>query len=152
VSAPTTEPALEHHEIRSGYLALFRNRHFMALWIAQIFSQLADRAVFVLFVAVLTAQQALTGNATGAAQMTSLLYVAFTIPAILLSPLAGVYVDRWSNRAILVGSNIARGLLVSLIALPVVANSQFLAYRLPFLTSVGTQFFGPAEGAAIPGW
>jgi len=122
----------------------------MALWIAQIFSQLADRAVFVLFVAVLTAQQALTGNLTGAAQMTSLLYVAFTIPAILLSPLAGVYVDRWSNRAILVGSNIARGLLVSLIALPVVAKSPFLAYTLAFLISVGTQFFGPAEAAAIP--
>src|SRR4029453_18994522 len=143
VSAPITEPALEQElQIRSGYISLFRNRHFMALWIAQIFSQLADRAVFVLFVAVLTAQQALSSNPTGAAQMTSLLYVAFTIPAIVLSPLAGVYVDRWSNRATLVLSNIPLGLIVSLIALPVVAKSQLAAYTLAFLVSVGAQFFG----------
>jgi MFS family permease len=122
----------------------------MSLWIAQIFSQLADRAVFVLFVAILTQQQALVENPTGAAQMTSILYVAFTIPAVVLSPVAGVYVDRWSNRAILVLSNIARGLFVSLIALPVVAKSVLVAYALAFSISVGTQFFGPAEAAAIP--
>lgn len=66
----------------------------MSLWIAQVFSQFADRAVFVLFVAILTLQQ--SHNAvlaeSGAAQMTSWLYVAFTIPAVLLSPIAGVYV------------------------------------------------------------
>ena len=124
----------------------------MSLWIAQIFSQLADRAVFVLFVAILTAQQALRplGDETGAAQLTSLLYVAFTIPAVVLSPVAGVYVDRWPNRAILSISNVLRGLLVCLVALPVVGKSAFLTYSLAFLISVGTQFFGPAEAAAIP--
>ncbi len=93
----------------------------MSLWLAQIFSQFADRAVFVLFVAVLTAQQIANGainqsSRIGAAEMTSLLYVAFTIPAILLSPLAGVYVDRWSNKAILIGSNLARGIFVGLVS------------------------------------
>jgi len=124
----------------------------MCLWTAQVFSQLADRAVFVLFVAILTAQQALGVHtpATGAAEMTSLLYVAFTIPAVVLSPVAGVYVDRWSNRAVLVFSNLARGFFVSLIALPWVANSAKPAYALAFLISVGSQFFGPAETASIP--
>lgn len=153
MSSPKIEPARQPaHDIRSGYGALFRNQQFMSLWIAQVFSQLADRAVFVLFVAVLTAQQtyAEAESSTGAAQMTSLLYVAFTIPAIVLSPLAGVFVDRWSNRAILTVSNLCRCLLVSLIALPVVSRSPVLAYTLAFLISVGTQFFGPAEAAAIP--
>jgi MFS family permease len=122
----------------------------MSLWIAQIFSQLADRAVFVLFVAILTAQQAVQGEGSGAAQLTSLLYVAFTIPAIMLSPLAGVYVDRWSNRAVLVISNIARGVFVALVALPFVAKSPVAAYTLAFLISIGSQFFGPAETSAIP--
>ncbi len=96
----------------TGYNSLLRNRDFMFLWVAQIFSQLADRAVFVLFVAVLTAQETLSQAAptelhtpAGAAQMTSWLYVAFTIPAVLLSPLAGVYVDRASNRSVMVFSN-----------------------------------------------
>ncbi len=146
----TEDPALrQEHEIRSGYGSLFRNKQFMCLWIAQIFSQLADRAVFVLFVALLTAQQSIAGG-SGAAQLTSLLYVAFTIPAILLSPVAGVYVDRWSNRSVLVISNIVRGLFVSLVALPWVTKSPVIAYSLAFLISIGSQFFGPAETSAIP--
>src|ERR1700722_15119824 len=96
-----------------GFREVFKNRQFMSLWFAQIFSQFADRAVFVLFVAVLTAQQVSGGGFNhgenvGAAEMTSWLYVAFTIPAVLLSPLAGVYVDRWSSKAILIFSNVAR--------------------------------------------
>ncbi len=83
----------------------------MCLWTAQIFSQFADRAVFVLFVAVLTSHQIGTQQ-IGAAEMTSRLYIAFTIPAVILSPIAGVYVDRWSNKTVLIVSNLARALFV----------------------------------------
>lgn len=124
----------------------------MSLWMAQIVSQFADRAVFVLFVAVLTTIQGSTiaGHYVGAAQITSWLYVAFTIPAVILSPIAGVYVDRWSNRAVLVGSNIARGLFVALIPVPLVQRSPVAALCLAFLLSIGSQFFAPAEASAIP--
>jgi len=139
---------------KPGFKEVFRNKQFMSLWLAQIFSQFADRAVFVLFVAVLTAQQ--IGNTStsilgmGAAEMTSLLYVTFTIPAILLSPIAGVYVDRWSNKTILFISNLARGSLVSLVAVSSISNSGKLCLLLAFFISVASQFFGPAETAAIP--
>jgi MFS family permease len=135
-----------------GYSTLMRNRPFMTLWIAQIFSQFADRAVFVLFVAVLTAAQASSVRLaeTGAAEMTSFLYVAFTIPAIILSPLAGVYVDRWSQRWVMVLSNILRGIFVAAVGLRAVGHSVWLVFGLAFLSSVATQFFGPAEAASIP--
>jgi MFS family permease len=122
----------------------------MFLWIAQVFSQLADRAVFVLFVAVLTAQQLSPQGTTGAAQLTSWLYVAFTIPAIILSPVAGVFVDRWSNRAVLVLSNLARGLFVSLLAITFFHHHPMIDYMLAFCLSIGSQFFGPAETSSIP--
>lgn len=124
----------------------------MSLWIAQVFSQFADRAVFVLFVAILTLQQ--SHNAvlaeSGAAQMTSWLYVAFTIPAVLLSPIAGVYVDRWSHRSVLVLSNVFRACCVALVVLPQVSKSLVVDFALAFLISIGCQFFGPAETASIP--
>ncbi len=127
----------------------------MCLWIAQIFSQFADRAVFVLFVAVLTAQetarQAVQGHPTiGAAELTSWLYVAFTIPAVVLSPFAGVCVDRWSNRSVLVVSNLIRAFFVALVALTWVKQYPKVAFTLAFLISIGAQFFGPAETASIP--
>lgn len=139
-------------EVRHGYGSVLRNAQFMSLWIAQIFSQFSDRAVFVLFVAVLTTIQhsTIAGHYVGAAQITSWLYVAFTIPAIILSPIAGVYVDRWSNKAVLVGSNIARGIFVAMIVLPLIQKSPVAALTLAFLLSIGSQFFAPAEAAAIP--
>ncbi|MBY0550455.1 MAG: MFS transporter [Candidatus Obscuribacterales bacterium] len=136
----------------AGFGPLMKNRQFMSLWIAQIFSQFADRAVFVLFVAILTIQQ--SHNAvlaeSGAAQMTSWLYVAFTIPAVLLSPIAGVYVDRWSHRSVLVLSNLFRAFCVALVVLPQVSKSLVVDFGLAFLISIGCQFFGPAETASIP--
>jgi len=138
--------------VQHGYGSVLRNPQFMSLWIAQVFSQFADRAVFVLFVAVLTTLQhsTIAGHYVGAAQITSWLYVAFTIPAIILSPIAGVYVDRWSNKAVLVGSNIARGVFVTMILLPLVQRSPVAALTLAFFLSIGSQFFAPAEAAAIP--
>jgi MFS family permease len=131
----------------SGFQSLFHNRQFMSLWIAQIFSQFSDRAVFVLFVAVLTAHQMdkVAGHSFGAAQMTSYLYVAFTIPAVVLSPIAGVYCDRWSNRATMFFSNIARGFFVMLVALSYFKSHPIATFSLAFFLSIGSQFFGPAE-------
>jgi MFS family permease len=124
----------------------------MSLWIAQIFSQFADRVVFVLFVAVLTANEHATigGRHFESAQMTSLLYVAFTIPAILLSPMAGVYVDRWSNKAVLAFSNLFRAACICLVATPYAKASPLAAFSLAFLVSIGSQFFAPAESSSIP--
>ncbi|MBX9689761.1 MAG: MFS transporter, partial [Candidatus Obscuribacterales bacterium] len=138
---------------QGGFNSLFQNRQFMALWIAQVFSQFADRAVFVLFVAILTQSQANSSgplSQIGGAELTSWLYVAFTIPAVLLSPIAGVYVDRWSHRSVLVLSNLVRAACVALVVLPGVSQSLKMDFALAFLISVGCQFFGPAETASIP--
>lgn len=151
-SQATEKPSEGSEDKHVGYAAVLRNPQFMSLWLAQIFSQFADRAVFVLFVAVLTTVQhsTIAGREIGAAQMTSWLYVAFTIPAILLSPVAGVYVDRWSNKAVLIVSNILRAGFVALIATEFVKHSPTASFTLAFLISIGSQFFAPAETASIP--
>jgi MFS family permease len=136
----------------SGFKDLFRNRQFMCLWVAQIFSQFGDRVVFVIFVAVLTANHSVKigGFHVAAAELTSWLYVAFTIPAIVFSPIAGVYVDRLSNRMVMVVSNLVRAGGVCLVATPYVKVSPTAAFSLAFLISVGSQFFAPAESSSIP--
>jgi MFS family permease len=151
VETPASNPATDDRA-KAGFSTLFSNRQFMMLWFAQVLSQFADRAVFVLFVAVLTAAQQHSERLSelGPAMMTSLLYFAFTIPAIILSPIAGVYVDRWSQKWTMVLSNLARGVFVALVALPAVAQHVWLCFGLAFLSSVSTQFFGPAETASIP--
>lgn len=132
---------------------LWHNRNFIALWLAQVCSQLADK-IYLVFVIALTTQffqlphQSISG-------WVSAIMVAFTIPAILLGSVAGVFVDRWSKKQVLIITNLYRALLVLAVPLTTLIAagrlSGFMALLLlTFAISSLTQFFAPAEQAAIP--
>jgi MFS family permease len=139
----TPEP-VEMEKNPEGYRALFKNRTFMALWIGQVFSQLADRIIFVVFITLIVAHFGVQGS------LKSFLYIAFTIPAILLTAPAGVFVDRWHRRRTLVLTNVVRAFIVASIPLAVHAKSLMGLYACAFGISAFTQFFVPAESATIP--
>ena len=128
-----------------GYSALFANRDFCMLWVAQIFSQFADRIIFVVFVTVIAINFDPSGKSTS---LQSWLYIAFTIPAILLTSPAGVFIDRWNKKAVMIITNILRGLVILL--LPLFDKTLISLYILAFLMSSVTQFFVPAEASIIP--
>lgn len=128
-----------------GYSALFANRDFIMLWLAQIFSQFADRIIFVVFVTIIAINFDPSGKATS---MQSWLYIAFTIPAILLTAIAGVFIDIWNKKAVMIVTNILRGLIILL--LPLFDRTLISLYILAFLMSSVTQFFVPAEASIIP--
>src|SRR5574344_2826764 len=127
------------------YSALFANRDFCMLWLAQIFSQFADRIIFVVFVTIIALNFDPKGNSTS---MQSWLYIAFTIPAILLTAIAGVYIDKWNKKTVMIVTNILRGMMILL--LPLFDNTLIALYALAFLLSSVTQFFVPAEASIIP--
>jgi MFS family permease len=131
------------HALVASWLGLYRNIPFMGLWLGQLFSQLADRVIYVVFIAYLV-------HAHYTDELyTSYLYVSFTIPAILLTAIAGVFVDRLHKPTLLIVTNLLRGLLTLL--LPVAAFYGLLPlYVLAFALSMVTQFFVPAESAMIP--
>lgn len=128
-----------------GYSALFANRNFCMLWLAQIFSQFADRIIFVVFVTIIAIHFDPSGKATS---LQSWLYISFTIPAILLTAIAGVFIDRWNKKAIMIITNILRGIII--LMLPMFDNTLISLYILAFLLSSVTQFFVPAEASIIP--
>jgi len=134
-----TSPLIKKTE---GYRSLFRNKNFLFLWLGQVFSQLGDRVTFVIFVAVIAS---LFSTSTA---LQSWLYVAFTVPAILLTAIAGVFIDRWNKKYTLIITNIIRSLLI--ICLPLFSKTLFGIYSLAFLVSAVTQFFVPAEASSIP--
>ncbi|HNW26341.1 MAG TPA: MFS transporter [Candidatus Gastranaerophilaceae bacterium] len=128
-----------------GYGALFSNQSFCMLWLAQIFSQFADRIIFVVFVTIIAINFDPTGKS---ASLQSWLYIAFTIPAILLTAVAGVFIDVWNKKAVMIITNILRGIIILL--LPLFDKTLLSLYALAFLMSSVTQFFVPAEAAIIP--
>ncbi|MGF1542393.1 MAG: MFS transporter [Pleurocapsa sp.] len=143
----------------SGFTPVLHNKRFLILWSGQIFSQLADKIYLVLTIAIIASQFQLPDQPI--AKLVSPIMIAFTIPAVLFGSLAGVYVDRWQKRSVLVISNLLRGILV--LALPfllwlssgqVVGNNTPLGFivilAITFAVSTFTQFFAPAEQAVIP--
>lgn len=128
-----------------GYSALFANRDFCMLWLAQIFSQFADRIIFVVFVTIIAINFDPSGKSTS---LQSWLYIAFTIPAILLTAVAGVFIDIWNKKAVMIITNILRGIIILL--LPLFDKTLLSLYILAFLMSSVTQFFVPAEASIIP--
>jgi MFS family permease len=125
-----------------GIGPVLRNRRFVALWLAQVASLLA--ANMALYALTLLCFAAGGGNSTSV----SILFLCFLGPAIVLSAPAGVIVDRFDRRAILLGTNVVRagsfGLLV------IAAGNLPLAYLLVAATATATTLFIPAEAAMIP--
>lgn len=137
-----TEPAA----VNKGFIAILKNRGFMLLWIGQLVSQLADKVFFVLMVALLENYPAPAGLAQ--TSMYSILMVAFTVPAILFGSAGGVFVDRFPKKLIMIGSDIVRGLLT--LCIPFLPREFLILLIVTFAISTVTQFFAPAEQAAIP--
>lgn len=130
-----------HPEEGAGAGAVLRNRRFLAMWIAQVVTQVGSNMVlFGLTVQVFT----LTGKSTSV----SLLILSFLVPSVIFGAIAGVYTDRNDRRLILVLTNAARG--VMFLVLLLVGSNLALIYLLTALISTLTTFFGPAEAAMIP--
>ena len=142
-----------------GFVPVLKNSQFLILWSGQIFSQLADKVYLVMMIAIIANQFQLPNQPIS--KWVSPIMIAFTIPAVLFGSLAGVYVDRWKKKPVLVVSNLIRGVLVlTLPPLLLVSQGQSVFTAVPlgfalmlgvtFLVSTFTQFFAPAEQAVIP--
>jgi MFS family permease len=129
----------------SGFKALLKNRSFLLLWAGQIFSQVADKVLLVMSIALLTTYHI---PVKYAASSGSYLMVSSTIPAILFGVAAGIFVDRYPKQQVMVVSNVLRGLLILL--LPVLPKEFVILLLINFTISVVMQVFTPAELSAIP--
>lgn len=124
-------------------IALLREPRFRLLWLAGLTSVIGDW-VIVAGLPFYVYEQTRSPLAVGG------LFLAYYAPRILVSPLAGVLVDRLDRKQILVASDLARvPLLVALLAVQSPAELWIL-YLAVFLEASLGQFFLPAKGALIP--
>ena len=98
---------------REGFAPVLENPQFLILWIGQIFSQLADKVYLVLMISFIAGH--FQGENQPISGWVSAIMIAFTIPAVFCGSLAGVYVDRWPKKGVLVISNFIRAAFVFLI-------------------------------------
>jgi MFS family permease len=128
-------------EQETSALDVFRNRPFLLLWLAQAFTQIGgNMVIYGLTVIILQATKSNTA--------VSLLILTFLLPAVLFSAVAGVYVDRFDRRKILILTNLLRAVAFVLTFLAGETLAAILVLNVAVSTI--TVFFGPAEAAMIP--
>lgn len=126
--------------------ALWSHGDFRQLWAAESISQFGSQITLV----ALPLVAALTLGAS-ASQM-GMLAAAGTLPFLLLSLFAGVWVDRLRRRSIMLVTDVGRALL--LLSVPVAWAIGFLRiellYAVAFLVGVQTLFFDVAYVSYLP--
>ncbi len=123
--------------------SVLRNRHFLALWLGQIVSNVGD---YFYYLAVPITVNRLTGSTTAMA----LSMMSIFLPQVLFGLVAGVFVDRWNRKRTMIVADIMRGLIVLLCLTVRSAEQVWIYFLVGFLVSTFSRFFFPARSAAIP--
>jgi len=127
------------------YTGLIKEKNFFLYCISQVFSQFGDRLVQIVLIGF--AHKISPGSTLQLAKL-----LAFTvIPAFFISPIAGVFVDRWNKKHIMLISDVLRGLLVVLVAVFIIKSENLVPlYAALFLIFASACFFLPAKYSIIP--
>ncbi len=121
------------------------NRNLILLLSGQLVSQVGDK-FHMLAVAFLVLKT------TGSPAKMWLILFCSVFPSMLLGLVTGTFIDRYNRKAIIIGADVARGLVVSGLALCYflnVLNFPILVLA-QIILSVCTAFFDPAIPAIIP--
>jgi MFS family permease len=124
-------------------MAIFRNRNFSLIWFAGLISIMGNWIIMV-------ALPYHIYNVTGSALATSAWLMAYILPGVLFSSVAGVFVDRWDRKKTMIFTNFLQMLVILMLVLVKSPEHIWIVYVVGFLESTLSQFFSPAESALLP--
>jgi MFS family permease len=128
----------------TAFLTLLRqNRNYRNTWIGQIVSEVGDHfnnvAVFSLALLHTRNGMVVTG-----------VMLARAIPAILAGPLAGVVLDRFDRKRVMIASDLIRAVVAAGFILTVNHAGSWLLYLLSGLLMLASPFFTAGRAAILP--
>src|SRR4030042_4560888 len=122
---------------------VFRHKNFSLMWTGQLVSTIGS-ALTSLAASIMVYRQ--TG---GSALSVGLMLMATAAPSLLVGLVAGVFVDKFDRRKIMIIADMLRAVLVFLIPFLVPSSIVWL-YVIVILTSATGQFFDPAYESVLP--
>ncbi|HET7830095.1 MAG TPA: MFS transporter [Candidatus Limnocylindrales bacterium] len=127
---------------RVSSTAVFKKRDFVLLWLAQLVST-AGSSLTDLAAAIYVYDR------TGSAFLVGVTLMATAIPTLLVGLIAGVFVDRYDRRSVMIASNLGQAIVVAII--PFLIGVDVALLFVAILINAGVkQFFDPAYEAVIP--
>jgi CRP-like cAMP-binding protein/predicted MFS family arabinose efflux permease len=143
-AAPTDPPSPDAipNGPRPSTFSVFKKRDFRLLWSAQLVSTIGT-ALTDLAAGILVFRE------THSALSVGLMFVATAVPTLIVGLIAGVFVDRYDRRKIMVVADVMRAAIV--VSIPILVHINIaLLYVAVALVSAISQFFNPANDAVLP--
>lgn len=122
--------------------SVFRNRSFSLMWSGQLVSTMGSALTSL-------AASIYVFRLTNSALSVGLMLMATAAPSLLVGLFAGVFVDRYDRKRIMIICDLLRAVLVFLIPFLVPLSIVWL-YVMVILTSAIGQFFDPAYESVLP--
>src|ERR1041384_1950555 len=126
----------------SSMFSVFRHRSFRYLWVGQLISSMGSALTTL-------AASILVYRVTSSALSVGLMLIATAGPTVLIGLIAGVFVDRYDRKRVMLISDLLRAMLIFLIPFLIPSNVNWL-YVIVALASGITQFFDSAHASVLP--
>ena len=120
--------------------AVLKIRDLRNLWIGQIVSIFGD------FLAIFAILGIISFQYRGQGTMIDLVLIAYLLPFTFVSPIAGVFVDRWNVKRTMIASDLIRSMLCFALLF---TTNVWQIYGILFALSTVSSFFMPAQSVAI---
>lgn len=125
----------------STYSTVLKSKNFIKLWLTQFISIFVVSLLnFVLIVRIFENTHSSTAIA--------IFWLIYNLPTVCLGLFAGVFVDYWSKRKVLLLTNLFQA-VAALLYLSL-GNRVWPIYGVVFLYSLIDEFFRPAQEASLP--
>ena len=119
---------------------ILQHKPFRTLWMAQFVSIFGD------FLALFGVISLITFRWHGTVKQVTWVTVAYMLPFAVISPIAGVFVDHWNVKRLMIASDLIRGALI--VGLLFVHNVPQICAIL-FVLSAVSSFFAPAQSVTV---
>lgn len=123
-----------------AFAEVVRSPRYFPLWLGQLVSSFGDTLHYIALVVLVFE---LSGHGLAVAGLVA----AEVLPVLLLGPVAGVVINRFSRKGILIGADLLRAALVLSLVWPL---GVWHAYLVAAGLAAGSTFFNPTVQAIIP--
>jgi len=124
-------------------LALLRQRNVNLLVSASLISSFGDTVLEI-------ALPFYVYDVTRSALATGAMFIASTLPILLIGPVAGVFVDRWDRKRVMMSADFIRAAIILALLFVHSQDTIWIAYVVGFGESAVSRFFAPAKSSLIP--
>ena len=122
---------------------LRQNRNYRYTWFGQIVSEVGDH-----FNTIAVFSLAMQNTRSG--MVVAGVMLSWAIPMIMAGPIAGVLLDRWDRKKIIMTTDLFRGLVAAMFIFAVMPEKTWLLYPLSALLWFVAPFFTSGRTAILP--